>query len=76
MLQLNEITNVNIYESDRLNNVNEQRFAAIFTNPPIRAGKKVVHDIFEQSYGSFSARWRTYGLLFKKNKVPICYGKI
>ena len=48
--EINRIKNVNIYESDRLNAVNEQKFAVILTNPPIRAGKKVVHEIYEQSY--------------------------
>lgn len=47
--QLNKISNVQIYESDRLTNVKDQDFSAIVTNPPIRAGKKVVHEIFEQS---------------------------
>ena len=32
-----------------LKSVKECNFAAILTNPPIRAGKKTVHDIFEQS---------------------------
>ena len=31
-----------IYESDCLSAVMEQKFAAILTNPPIRAGKKVL----------------------------------
>ena len=37
-----ELHNVHIYESDCLSSVMEQKFAAILTNPPIRAGKKVV----------------------------------
>ena len=48
--ELNELKNVDVYESDRLEAVNEHKFAAILTNPPIRAGKKVVHEIYEQSY--------------------------
>ena len=34
-----------IYESDGLSSVMEQKFAAIMTNPPIRAGKKVIFTI-------------------------------
>ena len=70
--ELNEINNVNVYESDRLDAVNEHKFAAILTNPPIRAGKKVVHDIFEQSYNVFY-QMENYGLLFKRNKVHLFY---
>ncbi|ATA58560.1 16S RNA methylase RsmC [Geobacillus stearothermophilus] len=45
----NHIDNVRIYQSDLFSEVGEQRFAAVVTNPPIRAGKRVVHAIFEQS---------------------------
>ena len=41
---LNSARNVHIYESDCLSSVIEQKFAVILTNPPIRAGKKVVYD--------------------------------
>ena len=58
-----------IYESDRFEKVDAKpQFAAILTNPPIRAGKKVVHEIFEESY-SHLVEGGAYGLLFKKNKV-------
>ena len=52
MLNLIRIANVEIYESDRLIKCEGNEFAAILTNPPIRAGKNVVHEIFEQSYRS------------------------
>jgi 16S rRNA (guanine1207-N2)-methyltransferase len=72
----NEITNVNIYESDRFDKVRSQNFAAILTNPPIRAGKKVVHEIFEESY----RRLRSGGLLWvviqKKQGAPSATDKL
>ncbi|MDF7673143.1 class I SAM-dependent methyltransferase [Lactobacillus sp. ESL0701] len=44
--QLNQITNVAIYQSDIYQNVPaEKKFGLIVTNPPIRAGKKVVSGI-------------------------------
>ncbi|MGG3570987.1 class I SAM-dependent methyltransferase [Bacillus gobiensis] len=47
---INQITNTKIYQSDLFSNVNPvHSFASIVTNPPIRAGKKVVHEIFEKS---------------------------
>jgi 16S rRNA (guanine1207-N2)-methyltransferase len=45
----NGISNVEIYESDLFENVPRCRFSAIVTNPPIRAGKQVVHRIFEEA---------------------------
>ena len=42
----NDIHNVSIYESDCYSNVdNNIKFRTIVTNPPIRAGKKVVYEI-------------------------------
>jgi 16S rRNA (guanine1207-N2)-methyltransferase len=48
--RLNNVNNVQVYQSDRLSSVTEGDFSDVLTNPPIRAGKNVVHDIFEQSY--------------------------
>lgn len=43
--QLNDVSNcVSIFESDCYSNVSG-RYSAIVTNPPIRAGKKIVYDI-------------------------------
>ena len=67
----NRIQNVKIYESDRLLNVKENNFTAILTNPPIRAGKKTVHDIFEQSYEHLSLKWRTMGCHSKETRCTI-----
>ncbi len=44
--QVNHIDNVNIYSSDCYEHVdNDKKFGLILTNPPIRAGKKVVNEI-------------------------------
>ncbi len=40
----NNVVNVNIFESDVYQNINKT-YDMIITNPPIRAGKKVVHNI-------------------------------
>lgn len=45
---LNQVENVVVYESDCYEAVN-QKFSHIVSNPPIRAGKKVVHQILEES---------------------------
>ena len=43
------VKNVEIIESDIFQNI-DKNFEYIVTNPPIRAGKKVIYSIFEQSY--------------------------
>ena len=41
----NQIENVEVAESDGLSNVADESFDFILTNPPIRAGKTVVHGV-------------------------------
>ncbi|RJS61061.1 class I SAM-dependent methyltransferase [Bacillus sp. PK3_68] len=67
---LNQIENVNIYESDRLTGVVEQGFAAVLTNPPIRAGKKVVFDFFRQSYEKLVKGGVLWVVIQKKQGAP------
>lgn len=74
--ELNQISNVKIYESDRLQNVTEGNFAAILTNPPIRAGKKVVHEIFEQSYDHLKENGELWVVIQKKQGAPSAIEKL
>ena len=49
--EANNIRNVKVYESNTYDQVPEERqFAAIVSNPPIRAGKQVVHRILSEAY--------------------------
>jgi 16S rRNA (guanine1207-N2)-methyltransferase len=73
---LNRIPNVEIYESDRLINVKESSFAAILTNPPIRAGKKIVHEIFEQSYEHLVSQGELWVVIQKKQGAPSAIEKL
>ncbi|WP_342433855.1 class I SAM-dependent methyltransferase [Neobacillus sp. FSL H8-0543] len=72
----NQINNVEIYESDRLLNVKETRFAAVLTNPPIRAGKKTVHEIFEQSYEHLATDGELWVVIQKKQGAPSAIEKL
>lgn len=67
---LNKIENVNIYESDRLLGVTADSFAAILTNPPIRAGKKVVFDFLNQSYEKLAEGGELWVVIQKKQGAP------
>lgn len=73
---LNHIENVHIYESDCLNNVDKNDFAAIVTNPPIRAGKKVVHNILEQSYHHLKPGGSLWVVIQKKQGAPSALEKL
>ncbi|MEH7108915.1 MULTISPECIES: class I SAM-dependent methyltransferase [Bacillaceae] len=73
---LNGIDNVQIYESDRLNRVTELNFAAILTNPPIRAGKKIVHDIFVQSHEHLAEKGEIWVVIQKKQGAPSALEKL
>lgn len=46
----NEASNVQIYSSNLFAEVENKKFAGIISNPPIRAGKTVVHEILEKSH--------------------------
>jgi 16S rRNA (guanine1207-N2)-methyltransferase len=72
----NSVHNVDIYESDTLKNVKELNLAAILTNPPIRAGKKTVHDIFEQSHAHLVTRGELWIVIQKKQGAPSAIEKL
>lgn len=72
----NGITNVKIYESDRFDKVGSNQFAAILTNPPIRAGKSVVHEILEESYRSLVAGGELWVVIQKKQGAPSAMDKM
>lgn len=46
----NGVSNVQIYRSNLFEEVQNREFAGIISNPPIRAGKTVVHEILEKSH--------------------------
>lgn len=48
--QKNQIENVDIHASNIYADIHETQYAAILSNPPIRAGKKVVHEILSEAY--------------------------
>ena len=72
----NNIGNVEVYESDRLLGVEEKRFNAILTNPPIRAGKKVVHEILEQSFHHLVEGGELWVVIQKKQGAPSAMEKM
>jgi 16S rRNA (guanine1207-N2)-methyltransferase len=74
--ELNGIQNTFIKESDCLSSVKGQKFAVILTNPPIRAGKKVVHTIYEQSHECLLPEGELWVVIQKKQGAPSTIEKL
>ncbi|MDR0127129.1 class I SAM-dependent methyltransferase [Bacillus zhangzhouensis] len=73
----NRIDNVRIYQSDLFSNVHSSAaFASILTNPPIRAGKKVVHAIFEKSADHLLPEGELWVVIQKKQGGPSAIEKL
>lgn len=68
--ELNRIGNVKIYESDRLQNVSQEGFAAVLTNPPIRAGKQAVFDILQNGFAKLAEGGEIWVVIQKKQGAP------
>ena len=65
----NNILNVSIYESYCYEGV-KGKFAAILSNPPIRAGKKVVHGILEEAQHHLVDGGELWVVIQKKQGAP------
>ncbi|MFS0576108.1 class I SAM-dependent methyltransferase [Sporosarcina sp. 179-K 3D1 HS] len=66
----NGISNVQIYSSDALDSVTTEGFAAILTNPPIRAGKETVFKIYEEAFSKLGAGGELWVVIQKKQGAP------
>ena len=67
---LNGIKHVTIYPSNIYEKVERTDFAAVVSNPPIRAGKLVVHGIIEKSYDKLVKSGTLTIVIQKKQGAP------
>ncbi|WP_449538470.1 class I SAM-dependent methyltransferase [Ferdinandcohnia sp. Marseille-Q9671] len=74
--ELNKVHNVEIHISNLFENVEKRGFAAILSNPPIRAGKKVVHHILEESYHYLVPGGELWVVIQKKQGAPSAIQKL
>jgi 16S RNA G1207 methylase RsmC len=72
----NGIRNVTILESDLFEAVRDQMFDAVLTNPPIRAGKAVVHRIFEEAVERLVPGGALWVVIQKKQGAPSAAAKL
>ncbi|MDT2833344.1 class I SAM-dependent methyltransferase [Vagococcus carniphilus] len=67
---LNGIKHVTIYPSNIYEKVKRTDFVAVVSNPPIRAGKSVVHGIIEESYDKLVKSGTLTIVIQKKQGAP------
>ncbi|HHQ7379450.1 class I SAM-dependent methyltransferase [Staphylococcus xylosus] len=66
----NRIENVEVKESDGLSQVEDNTYDFVLTNPPIRAGKEVVHRILEDAYVKLKLGGELFVVIQKKQGMP------
>lgn len=65
----NNALNVNVFESNTYENINS-KYDLIVTNPPIRAGKNVVHDIILNGFNYLNDSGSLWCVIQKKQGAP------
>jgi 16S rRNA (guanine1207-N2)-methyltransferase len=72
----NGIRNVDIRVSDVYSAVQGETFDVILTNPPIRAGKEIVHRIFTEGHALLSDGGEIWVVIQKKQGAPSALKKL
>lgn len=75
-IQRNRLQNAEARVSNLFENVHEESFDRILTNPPIRAGKQVVHAVFEGAAKRLSAEGELWVVIQKKQGAPSARKKL
>lgn len=74
--QMNSVSNCSIFPSDIYEDVSKTDYAAIVSNPPIRAGKKVVHQILAEAKDHLKESGSLYIVIQKKQGAPSAQKKM
>jgi 16S rRNA (guanine1207-N2)-methyltransferase len=72
----NGINNVTVLQSDVLEQVAELEFNCVLTNPPIRAGKEVVHRVFSEAFEVLAPGGSLWVVIQKKQGAPSAFAKL
>ncbi|MFB5763474.1 class I SAM-dependent methyltransferase [Paenibacillus medicaginis] len=72
----NRINNVTVLQSDLFQAVLGKRFDVILTNPPIRAGKEIVHSIFDLAFDHLNEGGALWVVIQKKQGAPSAKTKL
>ncbi|PYZ95705.1 16S rRNA methyltransferase [Alteribacter lacisalsi] len=68
--------NTKVVVSSLFSELQEQEFAAILTNPPIRAGKQVVHQLFDEAHVHLKSGGDLWVVIQKKQGAPSAVKKL
>ena len=74
--EANGIQNVTIHESNTYDNVQAKDYSVIISNPPIRAGKEVVHRILAEAYDHLIEEGQLVIVIQKKQGAPSAQKKM
>lgn len=74
--RLNGIKNIRVIDSDLFTAIEEKNYDLIISNPPIRAGKNVVHQLLEESYQYLSEKGQLWIVIQKKQGSPSAFKKL
>lgn len=72
----NSVKNVTIKKSNLFNNLEGESFSYILSNPPIRAGKQVVHQLFEEAFDHLDENGELWIVIQKKQGAPSALEKL
>lgn len=72
----NNVQNVHIKKSYLFEQVEKKDFSTIISNPPIRAGKAVVHQLFEDAYAHLAPGGELWIVIQKKQGAPSALDKL
>jgi len=76
-VEINGVQNARVLVSNLFEQVDPQlRFDVILTNPPIRAGKQTVHQIFEDAYSYLMPDGELWVVIQKKQGAPSAMKKM
>lgn len=75
-IALNHIENAEVIQSDRFSSIKGYSFASILTNPPIRAGKKVIYQMFEESKEALLKNGELWVVIQKKQGAASTMDKL
>ncbi|GIM46110.1 hypothetical protein DNHGIG_16590 [Collibacillus ludicampi] len=75
-IRQNGVTNAEAMVSDLYTSVGSETFDRILTNPPIRAGKRVVHKIFEEAVDHLRKEGELWIVIQKKQGAPSAKKKL
>lgn len=75
-IKQNQLTNAEVFLSDQFESLPDQLYDAVVVNPPIRAGKKIVHEMFEAAYRYLKTSGELWVVIQKKQGAPSALKKM